>query len=61
LEPKPFQGPNIQVRKKKKQKPNKPWYDDECKVKLRHINSLGRHLSFAKVTMGQRAKVKSLC
>ena len=31
-------------KKKKKQKPNKPWYDDECKVKLRQINSLGRHL-----------------
>ena len=44
-------------KKKKKQKPNKPWYDDECKVKLRHINSLGHHLQRSPWDKGLRSKV----
>jgi hypothetical protein len=46
-------------KKKKKQKKttNKGWYDDECKVKLKHINSLGRHLQRSPWDKGLQSKI----
>ncbi len=35
-----FKPKNNLGKQKKKRKPNKSWHDDECKVKLRHVNSL---------------------
>ena len=32
-------------KSKKKRKQNKPWHDDECKIKLRHVKSLDRLLN----------------
>ena len=34
---------NHRVHQKEKRKHNKVWHDDECKIKLRHLNSLGHH------------------
>jgi hypothetical protein len=37
---------NVVLQKSKnKTKQNKPWHDDECKIKLRHVKSLGRLLN----------------
>ena len=40
-----FKPKNNLGKQKKKRKPNKSWHDDECKVKLRHVNSLCRLLN----------------
>ena len=40
-----FKPKNNLGKQKKKRKPNKLWHDDECKVKLRHANSLCRLLN----------------
>jgi hypothetical protein len=44
-------------KSKKKRKQNKPWHDDECKIKLRHVKSLGRLLNKSPWQRGLRHKV----
>ena len=42
---------------KKKRKHNKVWHDDECKIKLRHVKSLGRILTKSPWNKNLRLKV----
>jgi hypothetical protein len=42
---------------KNKTKQNKPWHDDECKVKLRHVKILDRLLNKSPWQRGLRYKV----
>lgn len=49
---------NVVLQKSKnKTKQNKPWHDDECKIKLRHVKSLGRLLNKSPWQRGLRHKV----
>ena len=52
-----FKPKNNLGKQKKKRKPNKLWHDDECKVKLRHVNSLCRLLNKSPWNKGLRLQV----
>lgn len=52
-----FKPKNNLGKQKKKRKPNKSWHDDECKVKLRHVNSLCRLLNKSPWNKGLRLQV----
>ena len=48
---------NPRVHQKKKRKHNKVWHDNECKIKLRHVKSLGRILIKSPWNKNLRLKV----
>ena len=49
---------NVVLQKsKKKTKQTKPWHDDECKIKLRRVKSLGRLVNKSPWQRGLRHKV----
>ena len=48
---------NPRVHQKKKRKHNKVWHDDECKIKLRHLKSLGRIVTKSQWNKNLRLRV----